>query len=102
MPSNLITFPHAIHNSQALLIVNASEDDIETLAVWLSSQDHEYHIHLYNSDPESAPWSHIIAEMAKTVLVNDDRPGWDYNDYSHKVYHYSSANSLLNYFNQHE
>ena len=100
MPSNLITFPHAIHDPESLLIVNATESDIETLAVWLSSQDTEYNIHLYNSEPESAPWSHNIAAMVKTVIVNDDQSGWDYNDYSAKVYHYNEQTPLINFFNQ--
>ena len=100
MPSKLITFPHAIHDPNSLLIVNATDSDIENLAVWLCSQDTEYNIHLYNGDPDSAPWSHNIAAMVKTVIVNDDQPGWDHNDYSAKIHHYSEHLPLLNFFNQ--
>ena len=102
MPSNLVTFPHAIVDPDAIMIVNASNDDIETLSVWLSSQDHTYHVHFYNSDPETEPWAHTVAGMVKTVFVNDDIPGWDYHDYDSKVCHYSSDNPLLNFFNNNE
>lgn len=69
MPSQIITPPDHIPSKGNILIINALENELSTLVLWLKTVSEEYNIHIYHSDmKDDLVWVVDVAESAEYVL----------------------------------
>lgn len=71
MSSQLITPPDQIDSGDAYLIINAVDEEIECLILWLKTVVDNYDIHLYNTNMPDTEWACSLASKVKHILVND-------------------------------
>ena len=70
MSSRLITPPDHIKTKQNILVINAVQNDLATLVLWLKTIPDQYDIHLYHNQMPETDWAKLVAETAETILVS--------------------------------
>lgn len=71
MPSQIITPPDIILTGTSILIINALDDEVENLILYLRTQQEEYDIHLYHAEMfDDKEWAIKVAKRCNHILLN--------------------------------
>jgi len=70
MASRIITPPDQIKSKQNFLVINAVQEELATLVLWLKTVPDRFDLHLYHSQMPDTEWALSIAETAETILVS--------------------------------
>lgn len=72
MTSRLITPPDKLKSPGNFLILNAVDEDVDQLIMYLKTCARTYDIHLYHSGMEDAlAWVRDLAREVDTVIINE-------------------------------
>ena len=76
MHSNFITPPDFIENDlPTVLVVDASWDDVEILALYCQTSNYVYNIYLYQDIMFDLEWLNQAAERAHAIVMNSESSG---------------------------
>jgi hypothetical protein len=70
MNSRFITPPDHLPTEKNILIINALDTQLATLALWLKTVSDCYDIHLYHSQMPSSNWIIDVIAQADRILVS--------------------------------
>lgn len=70
MPSRIITPPDHVGTKQNILVINATQNDLTTLILWLKTIPDQFDIHVYHNQMPDTEWTLTVAETAATILVS--------------------------------
>ena len=73
MYSNFITPPDIIENDlPTVLVVDASWDDIETLALYCQNSTYLYNVYLYQDIMFDTEWLEKVAKYSHAIIINSE------------------------------
>jgi DNA-binding LytR/AlgR family response regulator len=72
MTSRLITPPDQLLEFNPCLIVNAQDNQFESLYMYLAASDEHKDIHLYHSGMDELEWVMSLVHQVDLILVNRD------------------------------
>lgn len=72
--SRFITYPSLVDKSSnhTVVIIDASEEDIEDIGLFCKLSDKNYDIYLYRGDLNDLEWLSYISDRADSMLLKDD------------------------------
>ena len=70
MVSRIITPPDHIKSNQSFLVINAVQEELATLVLWMKTIAEPFDVHLYHSQMSETDWALEVAETAETILVS--------------------------------
>jgi hypothetical protein len=89
MHSNFITPPDFVdENLTNVVVINATEEQIELLAHMCANNDDQYNIYLYRSEMEDISWLTSAIERSSAVILNTVDPNLDSICFTNKTYYY--------------
>jgi MarR-like DNA-binding transcriptional regulator SgrR of sgrS sRNA len=72
MVSRIITPPDQIKSKQNFLVINAAQEELTTLVLWLKTIPDQFDIHLYHSQMSDTDWVLDVAQTVETILVSEN------------------------------
>ena len=94
MVSQIITPPDHIRSNQSFLVINATEDELTTLVLWLKTVPDTFDVHLYHSQMPDLDWALEVSQTVRTVLVSRTF----YSDLDPSIARMLDSNSRAVYF----
>lgn len=70
MVSRIITPPDHIKSKQSFLIVNAVQEELATLVLWLKTVPDNFDMHVYHSQMPELDWAMTVSQTVETILVS--------------------------------
>lgn len=97
MYSNFITPPDFVSDQfHTVVVVNATNDDVELLGRMCKGSDDQFNIYLYRSEMNNLDWLREAVDLSHAVIVNTDEADNALEDLLvlDKTYYYGSKNFL--------
>jgi hypothetical protein len=97
--SNFITPPDFVDESKhSVLIMDASWDDIETLAIWCQNVDTYFNVYVYEDIAGEEEWLMEVAKRVDSIIINSRAGSADACKHlllkTDKVFYYGPKNYL--------
>lgn len=70
MVSRIITPPDHIKSKQSFLVINAVQEELATLVLWMKTIAEPFDVHLYHNLMSDTDWALNVANTAETILVS--------------------------------